>query len=265
MLALYFRLIGARIRAQMQYRVSFLTELFSFALVTGLELLVLVLLVQRFGTVAGWSAPEIALLYGISSASLGIAEMVGRGFDAPFEQHMIRGTFDGVLMRPLGAFFQILASEFQLRRLGRTIQALTAFVVGSLVLGIAWTPDRILVVLVAILSAVIINLSLIVIGATMCFWTIRTPETLNAFTFGGDFLNSYPLSIYARPVRLIFTTLVPLGLCGYPAVLWVLGRTDMHGLPAASIWAALPISALMFAGAYRFWRFGVTRYQSTGN
>ena len=112
MLALYFRLIGARIRAQMQYRVSFLTELFSFALVTGLELLVLVLLVQRFGTVAGWSAPEIALLYGISSASLGIAEMVGRGFDAPFEQHMIRGTFDGVLMRPLGAFFQILASEF---------------------------------------------------------------------------------------------------------------------------------------------------------
>src|SRR5690349_7413899 len=118
MLSLYFRLIGARIRAQMQYKLSFWLELLGFALVTGMEFVTIAILLARFNSIAGWTIDEVALLYGLTTIALSLAEMVGRGFDAPFEQMMQQGTFDGILTRPLGSFFQVLAAEFQLRRLG---------------------------------------------------------------------------------------------------------------------------------------------------
>jgi ABC-2 type transport system permease protein len=265
MLSLYLRLIGARIRAQMQYRASFLIELFSFALVTGIEFGVLVILLNRFNAVGGWNLHEVALLYGISSMALSLPEMIGRGFDAPFERMMQQGAFDGILLRPWGSFFLILASEFQLRRLGRTIQGFGAFAFGAAALPIAWSLDKALVLLLAIASSALIYMGLFVIGAAICFWTIKAPEVINAFTFGGQQLTSYPLSIYSDVIRTVFLSIVPLGIAIYPASLYLLGRTDPHGLPAALAWVA-PLAAAAFMWvALAFWRYGVSKYQSVGS
>lgn len=265
MLRLYFRLIGSRVRSQMQYRVSFLLELFGFLLVTSLEFALIALIVNRFGSVAGWSLPELALLYGLTSFAFSLAEMVGRGFDAPFERMIQQGGFDGVLIRPLDAFFQILTADFQLRRLGRTLQALLvlAYAAGQLPLG--WTIDRVLLVPITILSGTLIYLALLVIGATLTFWTIRTPEVINVFTFGGEQMASYPLSIYQEWLRTIFLFLVPVGFSNYPAALYLLGRSDPAGLPAWSAWFAPVAAVLFFGAALAFWRVGVSKYASTGS
>lgn len=265
MLQLYLRLIGARIRAQMQYRLSFWLELLGFALVTGLEFVALVILVGRFGAVAGWRVEELALLYGLSSLALSLAEMGARGFDAPFERLIVQGGFDGVLARPLGAFFQILASEFQLRRLGRTLQALLILAYALPRLPIVWTPDRLLLLPVTLLSGIAIYAALIVIGATVTFWTIKTPEVINIFLFGGEQLSRYPLSIYQEWLRAIFLFLIPVGFANYPAALYLLGRPDPGGLPAWAAWCAPLAAAAFLAAALRFWRLGVSRYTSTGS
>jgi ABC-2 type transport system permease protein len=265
MLSLYFRLIGARIRAQMQYKVSFWLDLLGFALVTALEFATIAILLARFGGVAGWTLVEVALLYGMTAMALSLAEMIGRGFDAPFEQMMERGTFDSVLIRPLGAFFQVLASEFQLRRLGRTLQGITVLTYAFAQLPIVWTPAKLLLLPLAILSGAAIYGGLVVIGATICFWTIKTPEVINAFTFGGEELSSYPLSIYSRPLRAVFLYIVPLGFANYPAALLLLDRADPHGLPAWLAWLAPIVAALFFAVALVFWRLGVSKYTSAGS
>jgi ABC-2 type transport system permease protein len=124
MISLYLRLIGAKIRSQMQYKASFVLDVVGFAMTTGIEFAVVAILLGRFESVGGWSLAEVALLYGLSSIGFGFAEMVARGFDSPFERMMRAGAFDGVLTRPVGAFLQVLASEFQLRRLGRIAQGL---------------------------------------------------------------------------------------------------------------------------------------------
>jgi ABC-2 type transport system permease protein len=265
MLALYFRLIGARIRAQMQYKVSFWLELIGFAAVTGLEFGVVVILFGRFPSVGGWTMAEVGLLYGISSISFGLAEMVGRGFDLPFEVMMLRGSFDGVMIRPLGSFFQILASEFQLRRMGRVFQGVAVLGYAFSQLSIAWAPAKLLILPLAIASAAVVYLALLVIGATVCFWTVKTPEVINIFTVGGDFLISYPLAIYNEWVRGVFLFVIPLAFCTYPAALLILGRSDPHGLPAGLAWAAPLIAGLFLILARGFWHVGVTYYQSTGS
>ncbi|KAB8146030.1 ABC transporter permease [Chloroflexia bacterium SDU3-3] len=262
---LYLRLIGARLRAQTQYPVAFLAELVGFGTVTALEFMAVVLLLRSFHSVHGWALPEIAILYGISSSSLGIAELIGRGFDAPFEQLMQTGRFDMVLTRPLGAFFQVLATEFQLRRLGRVVQGWLALAYGLLHAPIRWDVARVLLLPIGQISGVAIYLSLIVIGATICFWTIRTPDVMHMFTDGGNVLLSYPLSIYSRPIRAIFTFVVPLAFINYPLALTLLGKADPHGFPAQLAWASPLVAAVFFGMTLAFWRFGVGRYTSAGS
>jgi ABC-2 type transport system permease protein len=265
MLSLYFRLIGAKIRSQMQYKLSFSLELLGFLLVTGLEFAVIAILLNRFETVAGWSMAEVALLYGLTNLSFSIAEMAARGFDAPFERMIQMGSFDTVLARPLDSFFQILTSEFQLRRLGRTAQALAVLAYALAQLDISWTLANILLLPLTLVSGVLIYTAIIVIGATLCFWTIKTPEVINAFSFGGVQLSSYPLSIYHEWLRAVFLGIVPVAFASYPTALLLLNRSDPHGLPASLAWAAPLVACAFFGLAYAFWRLGVSKYQSTGS
>lgn len=262
---LYLRLIGARIRSQMQYKVSFWLELLGFAVSFGLEFAAIALLLAKFPSAGGWHIAEIALLYGLSSISFGLAEIICRGFNSPFELMMQRGSFDGLLTRPLGTFFQVLASEFQLRRLGRALQGALVFLYACRHLTIHWTPAHLLLVPLTLLSGVAVYMGLIVIGATFCFWTIKTPEVINIFTFGGDTLVSFPLSIYNGLIRTIFLFVIPVGFVNYPAALLLLQRTDPHGLPASVAWAAPLIGGLFFAVALVAWRIGVSKYTSAGS
>ncbi len=105
---LYRRLIGARIRAQMQYRLSFLLMTLVSFVVTGSDLLAILILFNYFGELAGWRAGEVALLYGLAMVAFGLSEMVAAGFDL-FPQAIRQGEFDRVLLRPVGIFVQVLA------------------------------------------------------------------------------------------------------------------------------------------------------------
>jgi len=265
MVSLYFKLIGARIRAQMQYKASFWMDLIGFGLVTGLEFASVAFLFDHFHAIGGWTLAEVALLYGLTSIAYSFAEMFGRGFDSPFERMMQQGTFDTILIRPLGSFFLVLASEFQLMRLGRTTQAVLVLGYALLQLPIVWTPARLLLLPLTIASGAAIYTGLIVIGATICFWTIKTPEVINIFTSGGAEAASYPLSIYTGWIRSTFLFIVPIAFANYPAALLLLGRTDPYGLPGWLAWAAPVAGALFCAAALGLWRVGVSKYQSVGN
>jgi ABC-2 type transport system permease protein len=264
-LTLYFRLIGARIRAQMQYKLSFALDMGSFALLTWVEFAATLVLLQRFGSLGGWTVPEIAMLYGFSSIAFSLAEMIGRGFDAPFERMIQQGAFDGVLTRPLGSFFQVLASEFQLRRLGRTFQAMAVLAYAFSQLPISWTPAKLALVPLTIASGATIFTGLAVIGATMCFWTVKTPEVINVFTAGGYQIGGYPQHIFNRWIRSVFLFVVPVTFASYPTGLVLLDRRDPSGLPAEIAWAAPLVAALFRGVASPFWRVGVTKYTSTGS
>lgn len=261
---LYLTLIGARIRAQLQYRISFVLDIISFGAMTTVELAVIGALLSRFPSIGGWSFREVALLYGLTAIAFGTAEMIARGFDAPFERMMQQGSFDTVLIRPAGAFFQVIASEFQLRRLGRVIQGTAALSYALAGLPIRWTAAKALVIPLSIASGATIFGALIVFSATVCFWTIKLPEVFHILTSGGQQMVSYPLHIYQGWMRALFLSAIPLGFVSYPAGLYLLDRPDPFGLPGGVIWLAPLVAGLFFLGALRFWAFGVSKYQSSG-
>lgn len=266
-LRLYRRLVVMQWRAQMQYKVDLVIDILTTFLLCGLEFAALLLYFVPFPTLLGWHVGEVALLSAVTSLGFGIAELFGSGIDS-FDQIIRRGDFDRVLLRPITAIVQVGTNEFRLRRTGRVLQGVGAFGLALFLLRgltLTWTPLKVLVLLLGVLSSSLIFLSILLLGATICFWTVQTTELTNILTYGGRELLSYPLSIYHQFLQRLFVFIIPLAFGTYIPVCYILGRPLPFGL---ADWLAFvaPLIALIFAlVALIFWRFGVRRYQSTGS
>jgi ABC-2 type transport system permease protein len=262
--ALYVRLVGAQLRSQMQYKVSFLLALVGSFLSCVTEFGVVLILFNRIQLLAGWALAEVALLYGLSGMCFAVAELFAAALDN-FQVHIVRGTFDRVLVRPRGALFQVIAEDFALRRVGRIAQASIVLVIALGLLGIAWSIDKIVVLALAMVSGTIIYFAIFVLGATFCFWTVQAKEITHVVTYGGDAVASYPLDIYRGSVQRFFTFIVPLAFVNYEPTLFLLGRPDPLGLPAV-VRLLSPLAAVIMALLARYaWQQGVQHYQSTGS
>lgn len=263
-LSLYVRLIGAQLRGQMQYKVSFLLSMVGSFLINIIEFGVVLVIFTRIPNLVGWSLAEVALLYGMSGTTFALAECIASALDN-FERHIVEGTFDRVLARPRGALFQVISEDFALRRIGRIGQGLVVLVFALNELHIDWTPDRVLVMALAIVSGTVIYFSIFVLGAAFCFWTIQGKEATHVLTYGGDALAQYPLDIYRGAVRRLFTFAIPLAFVSYQPALYLLGRQDPLGLPEV-VRLLSPLAAVLIAVlAYLGWQQGVRHYQSTGS
>ena len=261
---LYVRLIGAQLRSQMQYKVSFLLALIGSFMACVIEFGCVLVLFNRIQLLAGWALAEVALLYGLSGTCFAVAELFAAALDN-FQVYIVRGTFDRVLVRPRSALFQVIADDFALRRLGRIAQAVIVLVIALGLLGITWRIDTMVVLALALMSGTVIYFAIFVLGATFCFWTVQAKEVTHVVTYGGDALASYPLDIYRGSVRRFFTFVVPLAFMNYEPALFLLGRPDPLGLPPV-VRLLSPLAALIMAVLARYaWRQGVLHYQSTGS
>jgi viologen exporter family transport system permease protein len=263
-LSLYVRLIGAQLRGQMQYKVSFGLALIGSFLSCLIEFGVVLVLFGRVPLLAGWSIAEVALLYGIAGTAFATAEIFAASLDN-FQVHIVLGTFDRVLVRPRGALLQVMSEDFALRRVGRIAQAALVLVIALNWLDVAWTLDRAAVLAMSIVCGTIIYFAIFVLGGTFCFWTVQGKEMTHVVTYGGDQLASYPLDIYQGSVRRFFTFVVPLAFVNYEPALYLLGRPDPLGLPEAAQLMSPLAAGFMVMLAHFGWQQGIRHYQSTGS
>jgi ABC-2 type transport system permease protein len=261
---IYVRLAGARVRSEMQYRFSFMAQLAGQFLITVLDFLALVILLNRFQRIGTWTLPEVALLYGTSAIAFSLAELFMGDFD-DFDRLVIRGEFDRVLLRPVGAALQVAGSGFRMRRAGRLLQGIIALAVALVLLQPAWGLDRWAFLAITVLGGALIFAAILIAGASTAFWTPQTGEVINVFTYGGQFMASYPMSIYQEWLRGFFTIVVPIAFVNYYPALYLLQKPDPFGLPAWLPFAAPVVAVLAFSAAVAFWRVGVRHYQSTGS
>ncbi len=262
-LTLYWHLVGAQARSQMQYRLSFLLTMAGAFAGNIIDFAAVAIILQRVPRLAGWSLGEVALLYGMSALSFSVAELFAASLDN-FDRFIVAGTFDRVLTRPLGALFQALTEDFRLHRFGRLAQGVAVFAIAQQLLAIPWSTPRVAVLVLALLSGFGIYFSIFVLGAVFCFWTVQGKEATNILTYGGDFFASYPLDLYRGWLRRFFTFIVPLAFVNYYPALFLLGRTDPLGLPLWTQLLSPVVAGMMALVAWRAWAMGMRRYQSTG-
>jgi len=265
-LSLLIRLLRIQIRSQLQYPVSFIMEVISSTFILGFFFVAFALTFTRFNQIGGWTLGEVAFIWGITEFSFGIMDMVFSGFDYDAFGPMVRkGQFDQLLLRPVNITLQVLGSRFVIRRLGKITEGLIIFVYGLSLIDLNWTVGKVLYLPILIISQVFFFGSLFIIGATTTFWTTERLEILNIFTYGGSEIMSYPMHIFPRAIRIIFTFVVPAIFLSYFPAVYILNKPDPLNAPSFVSFLAPVITIAIFWAAMNFWRFGIKNYQSTGS
>lgn len=260
----YFLLCWMWIRVSMSYRTSFVILTVGQFFITGLDFVAIVIMFANVDRLGGFGLGEIAFLYGGSSLCLGLADLALGNIER-LGNRIRMGTFDAMLVRPVPLYAQACADEFSLRRLGRVAQALVVLAWSVVVLDIAWTPARIVMVPYLVVFGTLIFLAIFTLGAAFQFWTTDGSEAANAFTYGGNTVTQYPLTIYPTEAIRALTFIVPVAFVNWYPSLFILDRPDPLGLPTAVQFAS-PLAALALCVlAALTWRTGVRRYRSTGS
>lgn len=261
----YRRLISIRIRAQLQYRVSFWLDLVAAAFATTTGFGTLVLVFQRFDGIAGWTLGEVAFLYGMVETAFGIMELFFSGFNpSTFGPMVQRGEFDQLLLRPVSITLQVLGSDVALRRLSRITQGIVVFGIALALVDVRWTFAKIAYLPLVLASLAGFFGGLFIVGSTTTFWTVQRIEVINIFTYGGTEMMAYPMHIYTRGMRRFFTYVIPAIFLNYYPALYFLDKPDPLHMPSFAPFLS-PVAGLgVLVVALAFWRFGIRHYASTG-
>ena len=259
-LRLYGRYIATSIRAQRQYPASVIaTSIGAFA-ATITDFIGIWALFARFRRLEGWGFAEVALLYGVVSVSFALADSLTRGFDVFGEQFVKTGDFDRLLVRPRSTILQLLGYELRITRIGRLAQGLLASAVGVHLLQVEWTIAAWAILVFAVTGGIALFAGILILQATLAFWTVESLEIANTLTYGGVEAGRYPLDVYARWFRDFLIYVVPIGCISYFPVSVVLGRVGY--VP----FCFTPVLGFALLGAALWiWSFGVRHYTSTGS
>lgn len=264
-LFLLVRYFSASIRGQLQYPTStFLLAAGQF-MTTIIDILAAWALFDRFGAVQGWTFGDIALFFGMVSVSFAVADFLSRGFDMFGPMFIRTGDFDRILLRPRSATLQLIGYDFRIARIGRFLQGVLIIALATSALSIAWDPAKVALAMWTIAGGVALFFGLMVFQATLAFWTVESLEVMNVLTYGGVQAAQFPLSLYAPWFRNLLIFVVPLGCVAYFPVLAILDKPDPLGAPDW-ILPLTPAAGFLFLGvSFLAWRFGVSKYTSTGS
>lgn len=257
-MGLYLKFLSVHIKSALTYRASFLFSCLGQLMVAVNTFLGVKFLLDRFGVIAGYTLPQLALCFGVILAATSLAECFARGLDA-FASVLSEARFDRILVRPRGLLFQLLCEKMKLTMVPRLLQA--ALLLGWAVSAgaVRWNAAKAAVLALMILCGAGVFFGLFLVNAALCFFTLEGLEVMNIFTDGPREYGKYPFGLYGKGVLWILTLLVPLALVQYWPLQYLLDRgPGWYGL--------LPLLSLLFlvpcAGA---WRLGVRHYRSTGS
>lgn len=251
-------------RSALAYRLSFVMMTFGNAALTLLDFAAVAIIFGHTTRLGGFSLAQTAFLYGTSGMALGLADLVLGSMDG-LGRRVRDGTLDVMLVRSAPVFAQVAADRFALRRLGRVSQAALVLAWSLTRLDVAWTPGKVLLLPVALVSGAVIFSAVYTLGASFQFRFGDASELQNSFTYGGNALTQYPPAVFGKDLVRGATFVVPLAFVNWLPASLILGTPQPLGLPHWVDCASPLVALALCAVAGVAWRAGVRSYRSTGS
>ena len=107
-------------------------------------------------------------------------------------------------------------------------------------------------------------LGLFLIEAVFCIHSVKSVELVNAVTYGGRSACQYPIDIFPRPLRVLFTVVAPFALTLHVPAAYILGK-PLYGWPAWTAFVTPLAGAAAFWILYAMFQKAMRFYRSTGS
>lgn len=256
---LYLKYLAIQLKSDLEYRKSFIISIISKTASSIFSFISILFLFEKFESVEGYSFQDVLICFVMAFLGFSIAECFFRSFDH-FDRLIANGEFDRILVRPKNIILQVLGSEIEFDRIGRSLVAIIVFIILLIKNPELLQIDKLFTLLFMIICTIVIYSALFVLKAGIIFFTTQGLEIMNIFTDGARDLTQYPLDIYHEWVRKFFTYILPLAFVNYYPLLYVIGRTNNK-------WYMItPFVALLFViPCYIVWKLGLKRYKSIGS
>lgn len=251
--------LANHLKVSLEYRLSFILSLISQGLYMLIELFAVYALFSKFNLLKMYNVNEVLLSFSTIWLSFSFCEMFFRGFDN-FSKLIIKGDFDILLIRPRNIYLQIFGSDVCYEKLSRVLTAFGLFIYSSINLIRKFSFGKVLLLFNMFLGGVMLFLGLFIMGATMCFYTIQGLEVVNIITNGSKQFAEYPMRIYRRALRLVFTFVIPITIINYYPINYLIGKTNNL------LYVFLPlVSFIILYISTKIFNFGISKYHSTGS
>lgn len=263
-LSLYLTFIKLRLATMIEYRGAFLGAAAAQAASYGAQMLLIALVVDRFGTISGWTSYETLFLYGLLLASYALA---GFFLWTPTEilAELVRdGGFDDVLIRPLNPLAYLVCREFNYGYFTHLFLSGTVLALCVSALDIPLNGWSGLFLLTTLLGGALIHAAGFLIIAIPAFWLVQS-EGMEVAVFGLRMLTRFPVSIYHRSVQVLLTLVLPFAFVNFFPAQVILGKDDLMAFPSAFRYMTPLVGLVCFALAYWLWTWGIRHYESTGS
>ncbi|MFD2614339.1 ABC transporter permease [Paenibacillus gansuensis] len=252
------------IQRQLEYPLFLVSWLLMIPIQYFSGIWMLRIITDRFQALNGWDFPEITFIYGLGLLSHGL--LVVFFINTWHIDHMvINGAFDRLLLRPMSVFFQLVASYVNFIGLVDLIPGFVIFLYGCHAVGFEWSAANIGKLVLIVLGGLLIRAALFISLGTIAFWTKRNASTVSLALSTLERVTMYPLSLYPYLVQVLFTFVVPLGFITFYPAAGMLGKETAFRLPLElALWTPV-LGALCFWVSLLVFRWGMTKYESSGS
>ena len=261
---LYVRSMIMLLKCQLEYPLSFFLQTVVQFVMEGGEMLALVLLIDRFDRLGRWSAGDLYFFFGMMAVTFYLTECFGRGVTGAFPSLVRTGQLDTFLIRPRGILTQVLISAIDPRRIICIAIGIFALVIGCRMSEVQWTFLKGLAFAEAVSFGFLMILALFLIEAIFTIHSVKSVELVNAITYGGRSACAYPVTIYPKPLRALYTVAAPFALVLQAPSGYILDK-PLYGWPEWCVFLSPLSGAVFFAGIYCLFRKALTFYRSTGS
>ena len=255
----YFKSLGLHLKSILEYKASFIASFFSQILVFFSYYFIIIALFTKFDNIKGFTLYEVLLCFGIIQFGYAFCESFARGIDK-FDQLIINGEFDRILLRPKNVIVQSLCYDADYTKISRLLQALIVLIIALIKLNISWSIMKIITLLLMMISAIIIFFSIFLLAASYCFITVQGLEVRNVFTAGGKHMAQYPIGIFKKGFVYFFTFIIPYAFVNYYPLMYFLGKTN------SKLYAISPLLVIIYLiPCFLIFYKGAKKYSSAGS
>ncbi len=258
-MTLFARWLGQRAKARLAYRADFFVTVLGDALLAAVGLVFLDTLFDHVEALGAYTAAEVLFCWGFAETAVGVFFVLFSGLWSLNQRYIVGGELDRVLLRPVDPYLQILLDnvsweDLPIALLGAAVMAYAAPGLGPVP---AW-HWAMLPVLVLAGAGVLGGLLTAVSSAG---FHLHHRGTAVGLVFQLSTFTRYPIDLFAAPLRYLLTFALPLGFAGFYPASFLMNRPEWHAYALAQPL----VGAGALAVGYAAFRFGLTRYASSGS
>lgn len=258
-MSLYFKYLKIHFKSDLQYKLSFIMSFISQFFVFFGYYFTILCLFDQFSNIKGFTLYEVLLTFGVIQFGFSFCETFFRGIDQ-FDHLILRGDFDRLLLRPRNLLLQIFCEKVDFIKFSRLVQSIIVLIIAIINVDVNWNIEKVITLIFMLISSIFIFLSIFILTASYCFFTVKGLEVRNVLTDGSKHMAQYPIGIFKKGFVVFFTVIIPFGFVNYYPLLYILEEINNKLLiisPLITIIYLIPSIIIFYKG--------VKRYSSVGS